>query len=404
VSRIQKTLIYIGIVLILLGGTSFVYVKFLHSRQRGIPVIYSNNAVLLETWNNYKAANLEASSGRTIDHSQPGNITTSEGQSYTMLRAVWMDDQPTFDRSLASSQSLMQRPDSLFSWRYGELSNGSYGIQTSVGGNNTASDGDVEIAFALLMAYHRWNDNHYLAVSQSIIRSIWDEEVVQVDGKPVLVADDIERNSKTDVVVDPSYFDPAAFKVFAQIDPGQDWNGLVNNSYSILSELSSSNLGGTRSDGLPPDWIEMNRVTGQIIPDATPTLDTNYGYDAFRIPFRLALDYEWFKDPRDKAVLAQFAYLHDQWQQNHKLDTVYAHSGSVIGDYETPAMYGASIGYFMVADPTDARAVYTDKLTTLYSPDLQGWKNKMGYYDDNWAWFGLALYQGALPNLTGVTE
>ena len=33
------------------------------------------------------------------------------------------------------------------------------------------------------------------------------------------------------------------------------------------------------------------------------------------------------------------------------------------------------------------------------NPDKQQWKNALSYYDDNWAWFGIALTQHALPNL-----
>ena len=120
-----------------------------------------------------------------------------------------------------------------------------------------------------------------------------------------------------------------------------------------------------------------------------------------RVPFRLALDYSWFKDPRDKQILANYSFLQDNWNQHRQLKAAYGHDGAVKGDYEAPpAIYGGTIGYFIVMHPETAKQIYQAKLASLYDPDGQKWKTELGYYDDNWAWFGLALAQGGLPNLT----
>jgi endo-1,4-beta-D-glucanase Y len=403
VNRFRRLLAIGGVLLILISIGITATVRYYQSSQRTVPIVYTDNAELLELYNAYKVNNIEAGSNRTLDKTQ-GNITTSEAESYTMLRAVWMDDQTTFKNSLTFSIDNLQRSDHLFSWKFGELPDGKYGVLTNEGGQNTASDGDVEIALSLLMAYSRWNDSTYLTQAQQIIANIWNEEVVQVDGQPILTADDLERNNPTSVVVDPSYLDPAAFKLFAKVDPSQNWTGLVNNSYTLLGNLSNATLGSTSSDGLPPDWITLNRTTGAFMPNAASNLDTNYGYDAFRVPFRLALDYNWFHDPRDIQVLNGFSFLKTTWEKNKMLDSVYSHSGSVVSNYEDPAMYGASIGYFDVIDKQDAKQVYDEKLQTLYSPDKQSWKTSPNYYSDNWAWFGIALTQNALPDLAQETN
>jgi hypothetical protein len=36
----------------------------------------------------------------------------------------------------------------------------------------------------------------------------------------------------------------------------------------------------------------------------------------------------------------------------------------------------------------------------LFNPDTNTWKEELSYYDNNWAWFGIALYNNLLPNLT----
>lgn len=400
----RKISLTVGALLVLLGGGAYAVVRHLDNPARATPIVYSNSALLLELWNNYKANNIEKSSNRTLDESQ-SNITTSEGQSYTMLRSVWMDDKKTFDDSWKFSKNNLQRKsDNLLSWKFGQKVDGSYGLLTDIGGQNTASDADVDTALSLLMAYSRWNDPAYLYQAKQMITGIWEQEVVMVAGKPVLAANDLEKMSKDSIVVNPSYFSPYSFKLFATADTKHDWTSLTNNSYNILTALSKSTLGSDKTSGLPPNWIKMNLITGAFIPNASPNLDTNYGYDALRTPFRLALDYQWNKDPRDKAVLENYSFLQATWNQDKSLKAVYKHDGNVNDNYETPAMYGGSIGYYLVVHPDTAKAVYKQKLQTLYSPDRQQWKIKLSYYDDNWAWFGIALSQNALPNLASINN
>lgn len=387
------------------------------TKTDGKQVVFSDDRMLLELWSTYKKNTLEPISLRTLDKSQ-GNITTSEGQSYTMMRAVWMDDIDTFDRTWQWTKDNLQREDNLMSWKFGELENGSYGIQTEVGGNNTATDGDTDIAFALLMAASRWKNAKYLYDARPILRSVWDKEVVIINSKPVLAANDIERLNIDSVIVNPSYLSPYAYKVFAKVDPARDWTGLVDNSYAILNASIDTNFVTTSNSsiknpnkiahktpnnaGLTPNWVRINRATGIITPahNLDSKLDSHYGYDAFRTPWRMALDWTWNKDIRAKQILAKHQFLGTQWNANKSLAAIYSHTGAIVSNDQAPAAYGANIAYFIVEQPKQAEQIYDTKLVTLYSPDTQSWKDQLSYYDDNWAWFGIALYQDSLPNLT----
>src|SRR4051812_28248555 len=77
-----------------------------------IPVVFSQKTMLTALWEEYKKHYWEADTGRTIDR-QRNNVTTSEGQSYTLLRAVWQDDQPTFDKTWKWTKDISQRSDHL---------------------------------------------------------------------------------------------------------------------------------------------------------------------------------------------------------------------------------------------------------------------------------------------------
>src|SRR4029077_8902426 len=103
-------------------------------------------SVLEEAWAGYKTAFIE-SDGRVIDPTR-GGITTSEGQGYALLRAVWMGDQQAFATVWHwTATNLETRPDGPFAslWSGGTIADA-----------NSASDADSDIALALLYAARRF--------------------------------------------------------------------------------------------------------------------------------------------------------------------------------------------------------------------------------------------------------
>lgn len=372
----------------------------LYMRNGALPPHYSETQMLDALWRSYKSAYVEPGTYRTIDR-QRGDVTTSEGQSYTMLRAVWMGDKETFDGAWKWTQDNLGRPrDNLFSWLFGERPDGTYGVLADQGGVSAASDADTDIALALVFAYARWQDEGYLESARAIMQDIWKYHVITINGTPYLLANDLEKRiQKPDAIVNPSYLAPYAYRIFAHVDPEHDWNALVDSSYDLLQRATRDPLGSGESAGLPPDWIVIDKRTGAIRPANTGELTTNYGYDALRTPWRIAMDWVWFREPRARDVLASMTPISHAWEREGRIAAVYAHDGSVVEGHETPASYGGNIGYFIVADPARARDVYESKLRSLYNPDTNSWRTPLSYYDDNWAWFGMALYTGSLSNL-----
>lgn len=389
----------IGMVLIVVAIVLAAAVIYRNSLRRQIPLVFSHKIILDSTWANYKNTYIERGSSRTLDK-QRQNITTSEGQSYTMMRAVWLDDKSTFDSSWQWTKANLQRQDKLFSWLYGKLADGTFGVEQKNGASNSASDADVDIALSLIFAYERWREAPYLEEALPILRSIWDNEVLLIGGKPYLLANNLEKNSnKEDVIVNPSYFAPYAYKVFFQYDRGRQWLLLAGSSYDLLERAMNASLGGRQTKKLPPDWLVINRKTGELGAHENVELSTNFGYDALRVPWRITLDWQWFADPRAKALLEQMQFLADEWNE-HGLLSLYHHDGSIAEQREFPALYGGTIGFFSTVYPEIALEIYRNKLVILFDPDRQSWKKELSYYDDNWAWFGMAMYHKVLPNLS----
>jgi endoglucanase len=388
-----------GALLTIIAISIFIFVGVRSSDRYGVPLVFSEKEMLTLLWNNYKHNYIEQDTGRTLDIQQ-NNITTSEGQSYTMLRAVWMDDKETFDKAYKwSMENLNREEDHLFSWLFGKKADGTYGVLSDRGGYNSATDADVDIALALIFAHKRWNDKAYLDEAKLIVDDVWEKEVIIIAGKPYLVANNLEKFTSAKPIINVSYFAPYAYRIFADIDPDHNWEGLVDTSYEVLAQTASSTLDKKSSVGLPPDWIVINKTTAKVEPTNINNLTTNFGYDALRTPWRIALDYQWNKEPRAKAYLDKLQFLSNTWQANKSISSIYSHDGLIVVENEVPAMYGGIIGYFAVSDPELGKEVYEQKIKFLFNQDTNTFKNDLSYYSDNWVWFGIGLYHNLLPNL-----
>lgn len=354
-------------------------------------------AQLRAAWAGYKQDFIQGD-GRVIDPGRAG-VTTSEGQSYALLRAVWMDDHATFDRVWAWTQhNLRVRGDALFGYLWGERPDRQWSILST----SSATDADEDIALALIFARYRWGMSLYMRQAAAILHDIWRREVADVRGQPYLTAGDWGPSwEKGDVAIDPSYFAPYAYRIFARVAPSHPWLRLVDTSYRVLNACTSSPLGERSSAGLPPNWCALTRASGAVAPIHTIKMTDAYGYDAFRVMWRIALDYEWNKEPRARTYLERSAFLRQQWQRKGVLLAVYGHDGTPLTTQEDLTVYGGDIADFVVADPAAARVIAARKLLPAFrrSAGAAYWGQQYSYYEQNWIWLGLALVDGQLSQL-----
>ena len=355
-----------------------------------------NNDDLIRTWK-YYTNNFVDINGRVIDPSN--GKTTSEGQSYALLRAVWVDDQETFEKVLSwTKNNILLDDKNLFAWWYGKNDKGQVGIVDK--GN--ATDADQDIALALLLASKRWDKDEYRILAEQIISDIWKYETVEVKGKRYIVAGDWAANTKSSVyTVNPSYLSPYAYRIFAEVDNKHDWMSIVDTSYEVLDKCSSSKLNVWNSTYLPPDWCNITK-NGAIVESKNMSGNSaNYSYDALRIPWRIGLDYVWNKEERAKEYLEKITLFRKEWEENNKINSSYAHSGKAIDDTEALSQYAGQLAYFTILDKDIAEDLYDNKiLPNLKKNDKKHyWGDPNNYYDQNWVWFSTALYKNRLPNL-----
>jgi endoglucanase len=199
-------------------------------------------------------------------------------------------------------------------------------------------------------------------------------------------------------VINPSYLAPYAYRVFAREDPGHAWSSLVDSSYTLLERCTGANLDGSQSAGLPPNWCAITG-DGRIVSFPQISGADTYGYDAFRVMWRVAVDAVWNKELRAHDYLTRNDFLRTRWRAAHKLDPVYGHDGTVVSGYDDPTVYGGDIGNFVVTDPAAAAQMHEQLMATFHPTSPAFFGDSRNYFEQNWVWFGLALSGGALPEL-----
>lgn len=335
----------------------------------------ANEYSLSESYDFYKA-NFMTQDGRIMDPKQD-NVTTSEGQAYMLLRSLAMNDQSTFDTVYEWSKNNLQQDNKLFAWRWGKDASDNYKILDK----NSASDADIDIALALIIAYEKWKDPKYLTAAKPIISSIWQNETKEINGQRVLYPGTIQSSGGKNEI-NPSYLSPYTFKVFKKYDTDNDWGRVVDSSYYFLKLASEST-----QTGLPPDWA--------VIQDGKLVLEegrSNFSYDAIRVFPRVYVDYKMTRDKRAVPILKKSHFFIKNWKKSKKIQVNYKPNGEAKDNFRLVGSIGALIPIINLYDKKVAKQIYEKEILPKLT-DKNYLDDKKSYYTQNLLWFGMYLYQ-----------
>lgn len=336
---------------------------------------------LVQSWEPYKSYFIQED-GRVIDY-YAESITTSEGQSYALLRAVWMNDRGTFDRVLNwADNNLKVRGDNLYGWKWGKNAAGNWKIIDRA----LASDADQDIALALIMAYEKWGDEKYLNQAKAILPELWSQSVFEVNNKKYFAAGDW-ADLESSIKVNPSYFAPYAYRIFSKYDPERDWKSLIDTSYEVLEEVSKLSV-----VGLPSDWAYIDKTTGKVFLNQDFNAKENdFSYDAIRTLWRVALDCLYTCETRSEEYLkTSTKFLIQHWKVHNTLPASVSPAGVVKKQADSYAVYGAALPAIALVNPEIAKEIYHKKLAAEYVNGY--WANPRDYYAQNLIWFGIATW------------
>ncbi|MGK7869794.1 glycosyl hydrolase family 8 [Falsiroseomonas sp. E2-1-a20] len=233
--------------------------------------------------------------GRAVDTAN-GGISHSEGQGYAMLLAGWAGDRATFERLWAWTEANLPRPhDALFAWRWQPHQ------AVPVTDLNSATDGDIAIAWALQRAAALWDQaawhDRAIRIAQDLLRL----SVRLVGGDTVLLPGPYGFERPGHAILNPSYYNLVALRALARLAPEPGWAALEVSAHRLLA---SARFGRW---GLPADWVTLSRNDGSVVPAAD--WPARFSWDAIRVPLNLC----WAGEHTAPALSAAVAF----WRQRH---------------------------------------------------------------------------------------
>lgn len=168
---------------------------------------------------------------------------------------------------------------------------------------SSATDGDMDIAYSLLLANAQWGSQgtiDYLKEAKNMIAAIMRYEI-NPHTWSVLLSDAIEYDSKDYDDMRSSDFMPAHFKAFEKATQDTKWNKVVAGNYKLFGYMQHTY---SLDAGLIPDFIR--HISKKPIPAPPQYLESRYdgyyNYNACRVPWRIATDYLLTGDPRAKMI------------------------------------------------------------------------------------------------------
>ncbi|BBI36306.1 glycosyl hydrolase family 8 [Cohnella abietis] len=273
------------------------------------------------------------------DWFKENEVTVSEAHGYGMLITALMaghdaDAKKYFDgmyryfRAHPSSNN----PD-LMAWQ--QADNGK--ALVDVNGVDSATDGDMDIAYALLLANKQWGSGgaiNYLTQARKVINAIMKSEVNQTEW--ILKNGDWATSGDRALATRPSDFMLQHMKDFQVATGDTRWSKVINKTYSIMKSLYNNN---SPNAGLLPDFVV--KIKGSFVPAPPEYLesefDGDYNYNSSRTPWRIGTDYLLTGDDRAKAQLTTLNKWIRKKTNNdpHKIMAGYKLNGSApIADYE----------------------------------------------------------------------
>ncbi|WP_375056618.1 cellulose synthase complex periplasmic endoglucanase BcsZ [Zobellella sp. DQSA1] len=219
-------------------------------------------------WHGFKEAYI-GPEGRVIDPVDGRDITTSEGQSYGMFFALVADDREAFERLLRWTEENLAEGDltaRLPAWLWGRDEQ----RQWSVLDDNSASDSDLWIAYALLEAGRLWQIRKYRVLGTLLLQRIAREEVMDIPGLGMmLLPGRIGFAKESHWTLNPSYLPPQLLARFAELEG--PWREMRGNNLRLWLESAPR--------GLVPDWISWHGSRGW---QPAETSGSRGSYDAIR--------------------------------------------------------------------------------------------------------------------------
>ncbi|RJE91308.1 hypothetical protein D3P07_04455 [Paenibacillus sp. 1011MAR3C5] len=224
-------------------------------------------------------------------------LGTSEGQGYGMIITALMaghdaNAKTIYDGLFKTARAFKSSVNSnLMGWVVADHVN-------AQGHFSSATDGDLDIAYSLILAHNQWGSGGSINYLQEAVKMINAIKSSNVTNNNRLNLGDWD--SKTTHNSRPSDWMMSHLRAFHEVTGDNTWLNVINALYTAYSQVSNTYAPTT---GLISDFIINSPA--QPAPEwfLNEFQQTNqYYYNAARVPLRMVMDYAMYGETRGKTI------------------------------------------------------------------------------------------------------
>lgn len=272
-----------------------------------------------------------------------GNITgdpdgftalgSSEGQGYGMIITVLMagydpNAKTIYDGLFKTARAYKSSGNpNLMGWVVADS-------KAAQGHFGSATDGDLDIAYSLILAHNQWGSGGEINYLQEAKKMITDgiKASYVTTGYRLNLGD---WDGKDALNTRPSDWMLSHLRAFCEVTGDETWIHVIDNLYDVYQQFTTTYSPNT---GLISDFVVGNPPRPAPEWYLEEFKETNqYYYNASRVPLRIVMDYALYGDTRAKALADQMV----NWMKNKtggspaNIKNGYKLDGTAIGNYAT---------------------------------------------------------------------
>lgn len=177
----------------------------------------------------------------------------------------------------------------LMAWQQDSKGNNSSGA-------DSATDGDLDIAYSLLLAHYQWGsdgDINFIEEAKKMIDAIYTSDISS-KYKLIELGDWVSSGSNYGKSTRCCDFMIDHLRAFKNETNNPKWDEIIDTTYNIIAQVADN------TTGLYPDFVIYEEGIFQACPPnfLEGPNDGNYYYNSCRAPWRIATDYIVYGDDR----------------------------------------------------------------------------------------------------------
>ncbi|MFE2430912.1 glycosyl hydrolase family 8 [Streptomyces sp. NPDC059373] len=210
----------------------------------------------------------------------------------------------------------------------------------SVNGSDSATDGDLDLAYGLLLADRQWGSDGTYDYKALAVKRINAVKASELHPSTHLLKLGDWSSGSYDRISRTSDWMPDHFKAFKKATGDTTWDTVLDKTQQVTADLQAQYAPNT---GLLPDFVVNTTTTpkpaaGEVLEDPH---DGDYNWNACRDPWRLGTDAALYGDSRSKAAAGRLnAWIKAKTGGNaSKITSGYTLGGTAYGSTGEPAFF-----------------------------------------------------------------